>query len=394
MLLSLIYVLFSLFLGFSLSAIVSWWLGALACSICLILASPIERILDLPLRAGRWPLAGFIPLVWVGAVTLTAIPSNTPQDSDSSTSAARNLPQVRANARVDRTSMRVEKDLLHYNITIEYPKNTKLKLPSFTTHPTFNGAFLMPAEHPPKHKVTPLDSQNIRQTWNITLMAVATGPLDTPKFMLKVKAPGQKQWETIEIPSIAIEVSELGKPSQLLTSLRPAKTVLMPESPETQRFWTFLGASGMALLSLFGLAFWSLRRRVMAQQELSPQAWFEQSWSALQAKELLSKSQEKAHFFALSEVFRGYLERRFDVPALESTTEEIVLWAKHSEDLPQDTYRDIRRLLQWMDRIKFGGLQSTRDEREDADRRIHSVVRATTQVETQVERPSVSDTEA
>jgi DNA-binding PadR family transcriptional regulator len=213
-------------------------------------------------------------------------------------------------------------------------------------------------------------------------MPVATGPLDTPRFTIRYNEGGKTH--KVIIPSIALDVTESAKPDTLLASLRAAKAVVLPERPESAIPWPLVGSASGGLLALFLLGLWLRKRSLRPPPPMPPHEWFQQAWDALQAQGLLEKEQEKAHYYALSEIFRGYLERRFDFPALESTSEEIIAWAKEQEELDQEIYRDIRRLLQWMDGIKFAGTRSTPEEREEMDRRLHSVVRRTPQPDAQV----------
>lgn len=373
---TLFYLLFVSLLGVSFGAIFAWWAGGLFASAALLLALPLERALRISLRLGRLPIAALIPMVWLGLVIGTGL-----YEAQEAQVTARQRTEVplraplEASAWVDRTTLRVEKDTLRYTVSIRHAKTLKPRLPKITEHPTFHGPFLMPAEHPPKSTQTPEPDGTITHRWIVTLMAVATGPLDTPRFTVHYNHNG-KPHELI-IPSIAIEVTELEKPNVLLAGLRPPKPPTLPEKPDTQVSWTWLGGTGGGLLALLLLGLWFRQRSLRPEPPRPPHEWFAQAFQSLQTQQLLEQGKEKAYYFALSELFRGYIERRFDFPALESTTEEIVLWGKANDALSQETYKDIRRLLQWMDQIKFAGATASPEEREDMDHRMHSVIRRT-----------------
>ncbi len=373
---TLFYLVFVSLLGVSFGAIFAWWAGGLFASVALLLALPLERALAVSLRFGKLPIAALIPLLWLGLVVGTGI-----YEAQHAQVTARKRTEVplraplEASAWVDRTTLRVEKDTLRYTVLLRYAKALKPRLPKITEHPTFHGTFLMPAEHPPKITQTPEADGTISHRWVITLMAVATGPLDTPRFTVHYNHGG-KSHEVI-IPSIAVEVTEIEKPNTLLAGLRPTKHPILPEKPETNVSWALLGGTGGGLLVLFLFGLWFRQRSQRPEPPRPPHEWFAQAFASLQAQKLLDEGKEKAYYFALSELFRGYLERRFDFPALESTTEEIVLWGKANDTLSQETYKDLRRLLQWMDQIKFAGATASPQEREEMDHRLHSVIRRT-----------------
>ncbi|MCB9638889.1 MAG: hypothetical protein H6728_09105 [Myxococcales bacterium] len=373
---TLLYLAFVTLLGVSFGAIFAWWAGGAFASVALLLAFPLERALRLSLRIGRLPIAALIPLVWLGLIIGTGV-----QEAQQAQVTARKRKitplrsPVEASAFVDRTTLRVEKDMLHYTVVIRHAKSIQLRLPKITEHPTFHGPLLMPADHPPKVTQDTSPEGIVTRRWVLTLMAVATGPLDTPKFTIRYQDKGKPH--TVTIPSIAVEVSELEKPNKLLAALRPAKLPALPERPDTKIPWPLVGGAGGGVLVLFLLGAWLRQRSLRPEPPMPPHEWFAQVFRSLQEQKLLEDGQEKAYYFALSELFRGFLERRFDFPALESTTEEIIQWAKTHDELTQESYKDIRRLLQWMDQIKFAGAIGTAEEREDIDRRLHSVVRQT-----------------
>jgi len=60
----------------------------------------------------------------------------------------------------------------------------------------------------------------------------------------------------------------------------------------------------------------------------------------------------KEHYAELTFILREYLEKRFDVPALESTTDETVAKLEHRE-FPANLNRSLQGLLEQADLAKF-----------------------------------------
>ena len=66
-------------------------------------------------------------------------------------------------------------------------------------------------------------------------------------------------------------------------------------------------------------------------------------------------------FFELSEIFRRYLENRYDFPAQEWTTEEITSHFKNFSDLSERQKLQTRTLLVKIDKVKFAKAQTHDD---------------------------------
>ena len=66
----------------------------------------------------------------------------------------------------------------------------------------------------------------------------------------------------------------------------------------------------------------------------------------------------------MSEIFRRYLENRYQFPAREWTTEEITAHFKHFSDLSENLKRQAQTILTQTDRVKFAKAEQTdgRDE--------------------------------
>lgn len=72
----------------------------------------------------------------------------------------------------------------------------------------------------------------------------------------------------------------------------------------------------------------------------------------LQQKDYLAEGDYKHYYSELSDILRGYIDERFDVPALELTTQELLKKTKHISTLKR--YRaNIKSFLQSADLVKF-----------------------------------------
>lgn len=125
-------------------------------------------------------------------------------------------------------------------------------------------------------------------------------------------------------------------------------------------FWTdylpwILGGLGIIALILL-VAWWAKRRRMV--RLLSRSIQIPAHERAMKKLEVLAQKnwpqqgKVKEHYAELTYILREYLEKRFDIPALESTTAETL---KHleKENLPESLPEALRDVLEQADLAKF-----------------------------------------
>lgn len=369
-----------LLVGVALSGLYGITVGSIAAGVLLLLTWPLERLSGARIRLGRFPLAVVAPLVWGVTGGLWLAQTLQKDGVNKRTTVVAPLQQdVEVDAYVNKNQIQVEKDQLIYTLTLRYRQELKLKIPKITTHPIFNGPFVMPAKTPPRIRFYKNKDGTAVRRWKITLVAVSSGPLNTPRFTIRYHKKGKPH--KVIVPRIAVTVGELKQPKQLLGALKPSKGPVLPERPLDNTMWIWWAVLGGALFLGLGGVVWLSRTQGYVPPPLPPHEWFSREYNKLVLQKLLDKKEYKAHYFALSELFRGYLERRFEFPALESTAEEITHWTRNADEVSSEVTRDVRKIIQAMEGVKFAGLIPNDTESDDLNDRIHSVVRRTRAVE-------------
>lgn len=113
----------------------------------------------------------------------------------------------------------------------------------------------------------------------------------------------------------------------------------------------------LGVLALLGLLYWLAKRRAEAKIQ-SRNIQIPAHELALRKLEVLVQKNRimhglvKEHYAELTFILREYLENRFGIPALESTTEETVAKLKHQE-FPTHLNRNLQGLLEQADLAKF-----------------------------------------
>ena len=125
----------------------------------------------------------------------------------------------------------------------------------------------------------------------------------------------------------------------------------------------FAGVIGLAFL----LNYFLKKRKKKLYGDLSYDPSIPAHVAALEAlktlenEKLWQKSLYKQYFIRLTGIIRLYIERRFEIPALEMISEDIIVALKKL-NLENNLFNDINLLLQTADLVKFAKYQPLSDE--------------------------------
>ena len=96
----------------------------------------------------------------------------------------------------------------------------------------------------------------------------------------------------------------------------------------------------------------------------------------LDEKKLISQNKIKMYYVELTDIVRTFIEREMNIPALESTTDELLetiidFNSSSNLNIPQETVNKLKKLLQEADLVKFAKSKPLQNEivlhREDAE---------------------------
>jgi hypothetical protein len=117
------------------------------------------------------------------------------------------------------------------------------------------------------------------------------------------------------------------------------------------------------IIALLFLAwrFWLQRKKrqnppVIAEISQPPHIIAERLLAELRAKQLWQNGKTKEYYSELSRILRGYLEDQFKMPALETTTDELMTLLK-KRDFSADVLEQAQDLLQTADLVKFAKVE-------------------------------------
>ena len=121
--------------------------------------------------------------------------------------------------------------------------------------------------------------------------------------------------------------------------------------------YVMIGAA-LILLSIVGWFLYKKLKKEPEKQALQrrivqpPHVIALEKLSVLKNKNLWQKGEIKEYYSELSHILREYLERQLTIPALESTTEELIILI-HKEKINDNWLKNLQELLQTADLVKF-----------------------------------------
>ena len=252
-------------------------------------------------------------------------------------------------------------DIATYTITVQHdpdihPAPPEIELPKGLE-------FVERGETPPRA----INGQTVHEYW-YKLRVDDIGKLTFPSTPVSFDAPDPKEsgktiQGTILAPEANLEVQSLlaihGNPE----GIRDIKPLEEISPPWIHYFWIALGV--LVLLGLFYFLWlkWKSRPASRASSTaipaLTPEQLAYKELEALRTKGWLKIGRIQDHFFELSEIFRRYLENRYQFPAREWTTEEITAHFEHFPKLSENLKLQARTILTQTDRVKFAKAEQT-----------------------------------
>lgn len=196
----------------------------------------------------------------------------------------------------------------------------------------------------------------MRSGLRIRLTAFELGTLEIPPFTARI-VPGPGDTAVVSSDGWRVEVVSVGLDEEGgIREIRGPRSI--PIGVRSLLPWL----AGVLLVGL--LTWWWLRRRgepseaptVAATPARPAHDVALEALATLEAADLPGRGEIKRFHVEVSEIVRVYLERRYGVPALETTTRELMtaLETPHAAgEVPSDVRDDLRRFLERCDLVKF-----------------------------------------
>ena len=153
-------------------------------------------------------------------------------------------------------------------------------------------------------------------------------------------------------------------------AFKPIKNII-PVTTTWRDYIGYIAGGALLLLLGIGIAIYFMRRKrpAPAPKPAAPAEPLQQKTirrlNELDKRELWQKGQVKEYYVELTSIVREYIEGRFQTPAMELTTDELLSKAKMNKEM-QPNYEALARLLHTADLAKFAKWQPSPQEHIDA----------------------------
>jgi hypothetical protein len=222
-----------------------------------------------------------------------------------------------------------------------------------------------------QHLTTRYRGDTTVDLYRLTMAGFATGDLKIPPFAAAWQSPaGQLGAESDSVPVT-------------IASVMPADmkdiNELKPQAQFPDRVPLLIVAAVLAVAGL-GYAGWRLRRRYRRMRLAPtprPDPWDEAltALGAIPMLDWLDRNWLKKYYYAVSEILKRYLARRFEFPAIDQTTTEIVRAMKLGKVPAKERFAEF---FCRADMVKYAKLNPPRPEAEALIDLARELVRATT----------------
>ncbi|MCC9072654.1 hypothetical protein LNQ49_13790 [Flavobacterium sp. F-65] len=180
--------------------------------------------------------------------------------------------------------------------------------------------------------------------------------------------------------SIRVEVANV-KVDTLQQKMYDIKDITKVED-EIGDWWKYLLAL-VLILGIGALVYWLIKKR--QQKKIEEEIYktpIEKATSllnTLEKKELWQKGEVKAYYSELTDIARNYIEEAIEIPAMESTTSELIQGiraasVKKKMTLTPETVENLERVLKQADLVKFAKSKPLDFEITDDRNKIQKVI--------------------
>lgn len=229
-------------------------------------------------------------------------------------------PSLDISSQVDHSEITIG-DRVHYEIKVVYPKEGRLELPSVLGN---LGSF----EVKDYQASDPKDAGALKiQTWRFDLSTYTVGKYTIPPQVIEYRQGTDTAAAIFYTQPIEINVKRTS--AETVKDIADIAPLVPVEAPTP---WLLYGAGAALALALAVLLWRALRKKTAvapAKPQLPPYEEALEGLARLQDLSLIRQNRAREFSFALSEVLRRYVSRRFGVDALESTTGEFLAKARN-----------------------------------------------------------------
>lgn len=278
-----------------------------------------------------------------------------------------------------------EQRLIELAVTTDKDKSVRLVLPIDTI---MRGVEVLDISKPDTVKIEN-DRQIIKQ--NVLITSFDSALYLLPPFLVIDGA------DTIRSQRVALKVSSVPVDVDHPEEFFDIKTAWKPPFVFADYYPIIFGIIGAILLILLGIYIYkrlkkkqSLIPLVKEKLKLSPYAQAIKELDEIRQQKLWQQGRNKEYYTSLTDVIRKYIENRFEIGAMEMTSDQILHLIQMENDA-ESVHSNLSQILELSDFVKFAKLHPLPDENELSLMNAYLFVNQTKPVE--VIKPQVTEGE-
>ena len=268
--------------------------------------------------------------------------------------------EIRVTAKVDSNNITIG-DWLKVHLEVEHPANVTVAWPRLAD--SLQGLeIIQRGEH-----LTQQSGPNVLESASVTVTAYDSGTFVIPPLPFQYSTPGDTSEKTAETSPILITVH--GIPVDTTKDIRDIKPPLSMSITFSEILPYLIAV--VAITCLVWLLYY-VRLKRKRGESLLPEAPRRpahevalEALRSLESERLCQRAKVKEYHSQLTDIVRLYIERRFNVMAMELTTDEI-LSAWQIGDLERDPKEELKEILIRADLVKFAKFQPLAEENESS----------------------------
>ena len=312
---------------------------------------------------------------WWWFVALTVATLTACGQPEQAAKEAKPLPPVELRASLDK-AVATTGDLLTYTVAVEHEPGISVEVPEVGAE--IAGLRILDSEiHPPEDA----EGRVLRRR-TYTLRADLVGsyvlPEVTVKYTPKPAKEGDEPPEPVEVKTsqIFLEVKSVLPKDGSATDIREIKALQRPEFGVSPYLWVIAALLGLLLVAAL-LVGWRYRRKQRRVPHGPPphEAAFA-ALDGLRGVDFDDPEEVRRYYFAISEIFRCYVEDRFGLNATDLTSQEILARLDELGGLHNEERILVRSFLTHTDVVKFADHRPAPEEiRERYDEALQFIQR-------------------
>jgi hypothetical protein len=277
--------------------------------------------------------------------------------------------QVKVNAKLDTTQMLLG-DQVNLWLLLEHPKGLKVDFP--ITGDSLAGKIEVLSASRPDTISTSNEIWKIRQ--RVVLTSFDTGFFVIPRFVFRFK----DNTDSIQTEPLPLQV--FGMPvdtTKGITDIKPPYEIKVSATEILP--YVLAGLLVLAIIFLY-IRYLRKKRQVPDRNEKPAPPPIPAHLIALEQldelvrEKLWQQGKIKLYYSRLTDIIRQYIELRFNVPAMEQTTEDIIREFTRKGLIKEGIRKELKELLELADLVKFAKWNPVAEEHEASQQSAYDFI--------------------